>query len=60
MFNTLSKLIKKRYYPDRESAIAKVDTCFAMNKITESQYADLMILIDEYYPEIVVEEAEEE
>lgn len=57
MFNTLSKLIKKHFYADRETAMDKVDTCFAMNKITESQYADLVILIDEYYPEAeVIEE----
>lgn len=52
MFNILSKLIKKRFYADRETATAKVDTAFAMIKITESQYVDLQMLINEYYPAV--------
>lgn len=54
MFNTLKKLITKHFYADRETAIAKCDTCFAMNKITEGEYADLMMLIDREYPEMPV------
>lgn len=49
MYKTLEKLINKHFYADRETAIAKVDTVFAMSKITESQYADLTMLIDEIY-----------
>lgn len=56
MFKTLSNLIKKRFYSDREAAIDKIDVCFAMNKITEGQYTDLMILVNEYYPEENAEE----
>ena len=51
MFNTLKKLIEKRFYIDREVALAKVDAVFAMNKITEIQYVELTMLIDENYPE---------
>lgn len=51
MYKTLEKLLNKRFYADRETAIAKVDTVFAMNKITDSQYADLTILINAIYPE---------
>ena len=51
MFNTLRKLILKHYYSDREAVVSKIDTCFSMNKITEGQYADLMILVDAEYPE---------
>lgn len=50
MFNTLKKLIEKHFYVDRETALAKADTVFAMNKITESQYVELTMLIDENYP----------
>lgn len=57
MFKTLSNLIKKRFYPTREVAEEKIDTCFAMGKITEGQYADLTMLLDEYYP---IEEVSEE
>lgn len=52
MYKILTNLIKKRFYTTREEAIAKVDTVFAMGKITSDQYSDLMMLIDEYYPEI--------
>lgn len=55
MYNTLKKLIEKRFYKDRETALSKVEICFAMNKITQEQFIDLNMLIDEYYPE----EAEE-
>lgn len=51
MYNILKNLINKKYYANREMAISKVDTCFAMNKLTEDQYSDLMMLIDEKYPE---------
>lgn len=57
MFNSLSKLIKKHFYASREIAEEKIDTCFAMGKITEGQYADLTMLLDEYYP---IEEVSEE
>lgn len=58
MFKTLKKLIEKRFYASREVAEEKIDTCFAMGKITEGQYADLTMLLDEYYP--IEEVAEEE
>lgn len=49
MYNTLYKLINKRFYVDAETAQSKVDVCFAMGKITESQYSDLVMLINEKY-----------
>lgn len=49
MFNTLAKLIRKHFYADAETATVKVDTVFAMGKITEGQYADLTMLIEEIY-----------
>lgn len=52
MFAKLKRLIEKRYYADRETAISKVDEVFLMNKITQAQFEDLNILIDEYYPEM--------
>lgn len=49
MYKTLEKLINKHFYADAETAQAKVDVCFAMNKITESQYSDLVMLIKTVY-----------
>lgn len=59
MNNILKNLITKKFYADRDTATAKVDTCFAMNKITADQYSDLVMLIDEHYP-LPVEEVEEQ
>ena len=56
MFKTLKKLIEKHFYADRETAEVKIDTCFAMGKITDGQYSDLYILLDEYYPQAEAEE----
>ena len=53
MFNILKNLISKHFYADKEAAQAKVDMCFAMGKITQDQYADLTMLIEEQYPEEV-------
>ena len=57
MYNTLTKLIKYHYYPTREAVEAKMDACFALNRITEGEYAKLIMLLDEYYP---IEEVSEE
>ena len=51
MFNILKNLISKRFYANKAEAQAKVDICFAMGKITQEQYTDLTILIDQMYPE---------
>lgn len=60
MFNILKNLITKHFYGTREEAQAKVDTCFAMGKITQDQYSDLVMLVDEQYPEPNMEEVIEE
>lgn len=58
MFNILRNLITKRFYSTKEEAQAKVDVCFAMGKITQEQYTDLTMLIDEVYGEVPPNEAE--
>ena len=50
MYKILENLIKKHFYSNREEAMAKVDICFAMGKITQDQYSSLVMLIDEEYP----------
>lgn len=49
MFNILRNLINKRFYTTKEEAIAKVDTVFAMGRITQDEYSTLVMLIDEVY-----------
>ena len=51
MFNILKNLIQKHFYSNRTEAQAKVDMCFAMGKLTQEQYTDLTMLIEEAYPE---------
>ena len=50
MYNILTNLITKGFYADRTNAINKVDMCFGMAKITQEQYINLSLLIDEKYP----------
>ena len=58
MYRILTNLINKHFYATKEMAIAKVDITFAMGKITEEQYTDLTMLIEEMYPEVVEESTE--
>lgn len=58
----MTNLINKRYYGTAEEAIGKLDVYFAMDRITESDYSDLVILAEGVYappaepePEIPVE-----
>lgn len=57
MYRILTNLINKKFYATKEQATAKVDITFAMGKITEEQYTDLTMLIEEMYPEPVKESA---
>ena len=53
----LEKLINKKYYTDRQSIENKLNVFYAMNKITDEQYSELTLKVDEVY---VVETATEE
>ena len=60
----LNKLIDKRYYEEKQDIIDKCSVFFAMNVINETDYANMMLKIEEVYyvPEVaddVVEEPEE-
>lgn len=49
MNNILTNLINIKFYATKELAVSKVETCFAMNRITDTQYPVLVQLIDEKY-----------
>ena len=60
----LNKLIEKKYYENKQDIIDKCSVFFAMNVINETDYANMMLKIEEVYyvPEVaddVVEEPEE-
>lgn len=52
----MTNLIQKKFYTTKEEAIAKLDVYFAMSRISEEEYATLVLLADEIYAEPVVEE----
>lgn len=51
MFNSMKKLIEKKFYANAEAAQEKIDVFFAVNRLTADQYAELTMLIEEVYAE---------
>ncbi len=47
----MTNLIEKKFYDTRDEAIAKLDVYFAMNRISEEEYATLALLAEDVYTE---------
>lgn len=47
----MTNLINKKFYKTKEEAIAKLDVYFAMNRISEEEYATLSMIAEEMYAE---------
>lgn len=47
----MTNLIEKKFYETKDEAIAKLDVYFAMNRISEEEYATLTLLAEETYVE---------
>lgn len=45
----LNKLIDKKYYENKQDIIDKCSVFFAMNVINETDYANMMLKIEEVY-----------
>lgn len=61
----LTKLIEKKFYENKEDIINKCNVFFAMNVISEEDYSNLILKIEEVYfvapvEEITGEESNEE
>ena len=57
----LNKLIDKKYYENKQDIIDKCSVFFAMNVINETDYANMMLKIEEiYFVEEETDEAVEE
>ena len=57
----LNKLIDKKYYEDKQDIIDKCSVFFAMNVINETDYANMMLKIEEvYYVEETTDDVVEE
>lgn len=50
----MTNLINKKFYKTKDEAIAKLDVYFAMNRISEEEYATLSLLAEEVYTEEVL------
>ena len=49
MFNSMKKLIEKKFYKSAEEAQEKIDVFFAVNRLSADQYAELSALIGKTY-----------
>lgn len=47
----MTNLIEKKFYKTKDEAVAKLDVYFAMNRISEEEYATLTLLAEETYAE---------
>lgn len=50
----MTNLIEKKFYETKDEAIEKLDVYFAMNRISEEEYATLTMLAEETYAESVM------
>lgn len=50
----MENLINKKFYDTKDEAIAKLDVYFAMNRISEEEYATLALLAEEVYAQEVL------
>lgn len=50
----MTNLIEKKFYDTKDEAIAKLDVYFAMNRISEEEYAALALLAEETYTQEVL------
>ncbi|MCR2023785.1 hypothetical protein NSB04_29375 [Blautia pseudococcoides] len=55
----MQNLINKKFYDGKDEAIEKLDVYFAMNRISEEEYMDLVMLAEEMYPDPIPEPAPE-
>lgn len=50
----MTNLINKKFYSTKDEAIAKLDVYFAINRISEEEYATLALLAEEVYAQEVL------
>ena len=60
LVNLLENLISKKYYANKELIENKLNVFYAMSKITDEEYSDLMIKVEEayYVEENMIEEVD--
>lgn len=55
----MTSLINKRFYAAKEDAISKLDVYYAMNRISEEDYANLVMMAESVYNPVELEIPEE-
>lgn len=55
----LENLIAKKYYTNKEEIENKLNVFYAMNKITDEEYSNLTLKVEEVYTVIEEQPAEE-
>ena len=56
----LENLINKKYYDNKQDIQGKLDVFYAMSKISDEEYTNMTLKVEEVYAEPVVEETTEE
>nr|DAM88601.1 MAG TPA: hypothetical protein [Caudoviricetes sp.] len=51
----LKKLITKKYYKEKADIENKLNVFYAMNKISDEEYSELTLLVEDTYVEVVEE-----
>lgn len=51
----MTNLINKKFYDTKDEAIAKLDVYFAMNRISEEEYAELALMAESVYEPQIIE-----
>ena len=56
----LKKLITKKYYKEKSEIENKLNVFYAMSKITDEEYSELILKAEETYVEEIVEDTKAE
>lgn len=51
MYNSMKRLIEKRFYKTAEEAQKKLDVFFACNRLSDEEFEELTMLVIEVYGE---------
>lgn len=49
MYNSMKRLIEKHFYKTGEEAQNKLDVFYACNRLSDDEYAELTMLVEEVY-----------
>lgn len=56
----LKKLIEKKYYKEKSDIENKLNVFYAMSKITDEEYSELTLLVEDTYKEVEFSEETKE